>query len=107
MIICNDLACNAAKVNSVTVSTMPVSEALAHLSDMADSNRGESWTAAVLGKHVGHATGKGNGMIQCCVCGRVPGNSTIDSLILFSQHELECLESESVRIDAILRANNI
>lgn len=52
---CETYACNVAKVDSVTVSTMSASEALAHLSDMADSNRGESWTAAVLGKHVGHA----------------------------------------------------
>lgn len=52
---CEKYACNVAKVDGVTVSTMSTSEALAHLSDMADGNRGESWTAAVLGKHVRHA----------------------------------------------------
>jgi hypothetical protein len=52
---CEKYACNAATVGNVIVSTMSVIEAMAHLSDMRDSNRGESWTAAVLGKHVRHA----------------------------------------------------
>ena len=46
-------------------------------------------------------------VMECCVCGRVPGNDTLEAQILFSRHELACLEAESARIDTILRANNI
>lgn len=52
---CEKYGCDVAKVGGVTVSTMSASEALAHVSELSGSNRGESWTAAILGKHARHA----------------------------------------------------
>lgn len=52
---CETYACDVAKVGDVIVSTMSASDALTHLADMVEGNRGESWTAAVLSKHTRHA----------------------------------------------------